>query len=305
MESLAKMALLIGAALAVLLTVILIVVGWRALRLTPLEESVCGPFGFGEAFVFALWKMATPRPDPDRLAGLAGVEVFLYETADKRVLRGYRLRATGTTAAPAARAGGAPAVVLVALGNAMIADQVLGDLLPFRDAGFDVVVYDYRGYGRSDGRSRLKAIIADYRAIVAGLRAGYERVFLYGISFGGVVLLNAVGEGAGYAALAVDGSPARLSLYLCPDSYDPVRHLPVDARNVLVISGGLDAVVPRPHMQALLDTVAVRGGHIALRPDFAHPFMDPLPATRRARLELVVRFFQSLIGETPPDPGGG
>jgi pimeloyl-ACP methyl ester carboxylesterase len=305
MEWLARMALFIGAALAVLLVVILIVVGWRALRLTPLEESVCGPFGFGEAFVFTLWKMATPRPDPDRLAGLAGVEVFLYETEDKRVLRGYRLRATGTTAAPAAQAGGAPAVVLVALGNAMIADQVLDELLPFRDAGFDVVVYDYRGYGRSDGRSRLKAIIADYRSIVAGLRSGYERMFLYGISFGGVVLLNAVGEGGGYDGLVVDGSPARLSLYLCPDSYDPVRHLPVDTRNLLVISGGLDMVVPRPHMQVLLDVVAVRGGRVALRPDFAHPFMDPLPATRRERLGMVVNFFRSRVAETPPDPGGG
>ena len=298
MESFTKAAFLFGIALAVLLFV---VAGWRGGRATPLEESVCGPFGFGEAFVFSLWKMATPRPDPGRLAGLSAVEELIYETVDGRVLRGYRLRAP----APAARAGGAPAVVLVALGNAMIADQVVGEFLPFRDAGFDVVVYDYRGYGRSGGKSRLKAIVADYREIVAGLRAGYEQVFLYGISFGGVVLLNAVGEGGAYGALAVDGSPAHLTPYLCPEPYDPFRHLPVDARKLLVISGGLDAVVPRPRMQALLDAVAARGGRIVLRPDFAHPFMDPLPATRRARLELVIAFFRSFIGEVPPDLGGG
>ena len=39
--------------------------------------------------------------------------------------------------------------LLVAQGNAMLADQILGELQYFRKLDVDVYVYDYRGYGLS------------------------------------------------------------------------------------------------------------------------------------------------------------
>ena len=41
--------------------------------------------------------------------------------------------------------------ILVAQGNAMLADQLISDLELFRKKGFDVYIYDYRGYGQIRG----------------------------------------------------------------------------------------------------------------------------------------------------------
>jgi hypothetical protein len=51
----------------------------------------------------------------------------------------------------------------------MLADHLVADLQPFRDPGFDVYIYDYRGYGLSAGKSRLAAIFTDYTEIVTDL----------------------------------------------------------------------------------------------------------------------------------------
>lgn len=66
-------------------------------------------------------------------------------------------------------------------------------------------MYDYRGYGLSRGKSRLKAIVSDYRDIIAALNAqGYGRRNLYGMSMGGVILTNAIGPSEDYDALVLD-----------------------------------------------------------------------------------------------------
>ena len=109
----------------------------------------------------------------------------------------------------------------------MLADQILGELQYFRKLDVDVYVYDYRGYGLSEGNSRLAAIVADYREIAASLNAQpYRRRLLYGMSMGGVILLNAVGASSDYSALVIDSAPSRISPYGCPKIYDPVHHLP-------------------------------------------------------------------------------
>jgi alpha/beta superfamily hydrolase len=59
----------------------------------------------------------------------------------------------------------------VAPGNAMLADQIMGELQFFRDLGLDVYIFDYRGYGLSQGKSRLAALISDYREIIPWLNA--------------------------------------------------------------------------------------------------------------------------------------
>jgi hypothetical protein len=47
-----------------------------------------------------------------------------------------------------------PRYLLVAQGNAMLADQIMGELQSFRDRGFDRLRLRFRGYGLSEGRSR-------------------------------------------------------------------------------------------------------------------------------------------------------
>jgi alpha-beta hydrolase superfamily lysophospholipase len=197
------------------------------------------------------------------------------------MLGGYRLRAPGKPRG----------YLLVAQGNAMLADQIMGELQVFRDRGFDVYVYDYRGYGLSGGRSRLKAMISDYREIIAHLnRQDYRHRALYGMSMGGVVLLNAVGEKNDFSALVVDSSPSRISPLGCPEEFDPVNHLPADSSRIKIIGGGRDRVVRPEEMQELALAAGLRGAQVVQRAEFAHPFQDATAEIHRQRLKEVADF---------------
>ncbi|MCR4300007.1 MAG: hypothetical protein NUV51_00145, partial [Sulfuricaulis sp.] len=108
-----------------------------------LETSVCG--FVREPLAFWFFRRAAGAPNAQRIAGIRDIERIHFETLDKRTLGGYRLRAKGNPRG----------YLLVAQGNAMLADQIIGELQIFRERGFDVYVYDYRGYGLSGGSSRL------------------------------------------------------------------------------------------------------------------------------------------------------
>lgn len=262
----------------VLLAVILAYGAMSSGAETDLETSVCG--FLREPLAFWSFKQAAGWLEPSRVARIAGVERLAFTTRDGRVLGGYRLRA----AAPRG-------YFLVAQGNAMLADQIMDVLAFFRDLGLDVYVYDYRGYGLSEGKSRLKAIVSDYREIVAALNAqGYGRRYLYGMSMGGVILLNAAGQSGEYDALVVDSSPSRISGLGCPEEYDPLRQLPQDGSKLMLIIGLLDRVVPPAEIEEMAKTVQERGGLVLKSPEFAHPLQDLDPEIRRRRFRAVADF---------------
>ena len=122
------------------------------------DEAVCG--FWTERLLSALYHFAAGRPDMERVQGIPGVERVSFITKDARRLGGYKLRAN-------ADAGRQPrGYLLIAQGNAMLADQIAGEFRFFQADGFDVYVYDYRGYGISEGRSRFFAIRSDYIEII-------------------------------------------------------------------------------------------------------------------------------------------
>ena len=246
------------------------------------EQSVCG--FLKEPFTFWLWSRAAGSPNADAAKRLPNAESITYRTRDARELRGYRLSAR----APDGRTRGA---LLVAQGNAMLADQLLSTLDRFAAAGYDVYIFDYRGYGRSEGRPRLKAIVGDYAELhrrfiapVDGTRLGY------GISFGGIVLMNVAGGGAVFDRAAIDGTPARVSPHGCPGGYAPVEHLPGRAGGWLFVGGERDRVVPLADSAEMLDAARARGARVEIGAEFAHPFMDPAYDTHQRRLALIERF---------------
>jgi alpha-beta hydrolase superfamily lysophospholipase len=253
---------------------------------TDLEESVCNVVL--EPFAFWLWQRSagTPYLRDGRLP--ANVEVIHHRTQDGRVLYGYRLKAS-------TEPGAAPkGFVLVAQGNATLAERLVGRLRGLAESGYDVYLYDYRGYARSEGKRRLKAIVSDYQELYAELsrdRPG-ERL-LYGMSFGGIVLLKVIASGAGFDRAVLDSTPSTVSNYGCPRHYDPVANLPADASRLLLISGARDRVVAAEDSAALVDAAAARGARSVRSPDFAHPFMDKDPAVAGARQQLIHGF---LIG---------
>ena len=148
-----------------------------------LEQSVCG---LKEPFVFWLWSNMAGSPNANRLASLENVDDISFKTKDNRILRGYKLKATGNTGQVTSPKG----YLLVLQGNAILSDQILDEFAHFSSAGFDVFIYDFRGYGRSEGKRRLKAIVSDYVEIIAALNSSnYDRHLIYAMSFGGIALL--------------------------------------------------------------------------------------------------------------------
>jgi alpha/beta superfamily hydrolase len=244
-----------------------------------IETAVCGRFR--EPFMFWLWQSLAGSSDPQRLARVKDLEPIRYKTRDGLILSGYKLRAANPKG-----------YLLVAQGNAMLADQLAGDLQRFRDQELDVYIFDYRGYGNSQGKSRLAAIVGDYAEIVAHLNASpYVKRLLYGISMGGVILLNAAGNSQAYDRLVVDSSPSRISHLGCPELYDPVGHLPEDGGRLMIVSGGQDKVVPPSQMDEMIRVARSRGARILQEQEFSHPYQDSSQAIHRRRQDEVARFF--------------
>lgn len=245
------------------------------------EEAVCN--SVLEPFAFWLWQRAAGTPY--RVAGtpVPNGEAVSYTTRDGRLLRGFRL----TAASP--RKG----FVLVAQGNATLAERLLAHLRDLTQAGYDVVVYDYRGYGGSEGKRRLKAIVGDYQELYAGLARDVpgERL-LYGMSFGGIVLLNVIGAGADFDRAVIDSTPSRIAGYGCPKRYDPVRNLPADSARLLIIQGARDRVVPAEDSAELLDVAEARAARVVRSLRFAHPFMDRELDVQHERATLIHSFLR-------------
>lgn len=247
-----------------------------------LEVTVCG--WFKERAAFAAWSMAAGRPNPNAWRSVPGSSPISHKTRDGRILRGYKISRTN-------RAESESGFVLVAQGNAMLADQLLHDLGSLAARGSDVYVYDYRGYGHSDGKRRFKAIVSDYREILDALSANpNDQKLLYGISFGGIVLLNVIGGGAKFDRAVIDSSPSRISHLGCPGEYDPVRNLPSDGSNLMIISGKKDTVVTPEEMHELVATAKSRGAQTVVADEFAHPFMDTEQTVHEQRANVIMEF---------------
>jgi hypothetical protein len=188
-------------------------------------------------------------------AGLAFRELS-FTTDDGQRLHGWWL---------SSRARSRLGHILFCHGNAgNIGDRVL-EGVALTAAGFDVVLFDYRGYGRSAGRPDEQGTYRDARAAQAALRAQPEtdpaHVLYLGESLGGAIALE----------LAVELPPAGLILQstftsmralahhhypfiltaLIPDWYPSLSIIERLQAPLLVLHGDCDEIVPLAHGQAL------------------------------------------------------
>ena len=248
-----------------------------------LEKSVCG---LEEPILFKGWSQAAGTPDRTRLSSLKNIETISIKSKDHRILRGYKLGKQSSK-----NIGTTQGYLLVVQGNAMLAEHIIGQFQPFTENGYDVCVFDYRGYGRSEGKPRFKGILSDYREIVDHLNSlGYQNSVFYGLSFGGVVLLNALKDKPGNKRVVIDSARSRFSKYGCPKDNDPINNLPENCSNFLVIAGQKDRVVTPEASKALLKLAKQRGASILEHPKLNHPFMDMNRSLHNYRMNAV-RFF--------------
>src|SRR4029453_16273583 len=79
------------------------------------ETAVCG--SMREPFMFWLWRSMAGSPNPARVAHITNLEQIRFKTRDSVELGGYKLTARNPKG-----------YLLVAQGNAMLADQLVADL---------------------------------------------------------------------------------------------------------------------------------------------------------------------------------
>jgi fermentation-respiration switch protein FrsA (DUF1100 family) len=157
--------------------------------------------------------------------------------------------------------------LLLCHGNAgNVGDRVLHAAM-LTGVGFDVLLFDYRGYGRSSGRPSEQGTYDDARAALACLleQPGVDpaRVFYFGESLGGAVALD----------LALDRPPRGLVLLsaftgiremarlhypfvpaaVVPDAYPSLRRIAGLRAPLLVLHGEDDDIVPLAHGRALFE----------------------------------------------------
>jgi hypothetical protein len=181
-------------------------------------------------------------------------------------------------------------------------------------AGFSVLVFDYRGYGESEGRARTRGpLIEDANAALDALLGrpdvDPERVGMYGQSLGGAIALNvmaarpqikcAVFESSfsswqSIAACVLGGDPPNLicrmlASILISDSHRPVDAIAKVQAPVLLVHGTDDRISPVSHSRALKEA----GGENVELVEIPRGDHNTLRDTNPEIEELVIQFFRS------------
>lgn len=214
-------------------------------------------------------------------------EALTLETAD-----GERLDAWFV---PAPQARG---VVLFLHGNAGNMSQRMDSIAMFHRLGYSVLIFDYRGYGRSSGKPSEAGLYRDAEAAWAHLTRqrgiAPARIVLFGESLGGAVaawlaaqqvpqvrpgalVLSSVFTSA--PDLAADLYPWLPARWLARMRYDTAAALAQTRCPVLIAHSPDDEIVPFRHGQRLFETASelkvflpLAGGHndgfIFMRPQW-------------------------------------
>ena len=195
---------------------------------------------------------------PEALA-LEHEDVFL-DASDGTRIHGWFL--------PAPWRRSPPATVLVCHGNAgNISGRLDRSLLLQGRLGVDVFLFDYRGFGRSEGRPSEEGTyldaVAGHRHLVEERRIAPERVILFGESLGAAVAIE-LSLRKTAAALVLEApftsiaEMARVAYpFLAPlDSfvrtrYDNLKKIPRVALPLLIFHGRRDPTVPFEHGETL------------------------------------------------------
>jgi fermentation-respiration switch protein FrsA (DUF1100 family) len=151
------------------------------------------------------------------------------------------------------------ATLVMAHGNAGNLSHRIDIIYNLQQSGFNVLMFDYRGYGKSDGSPSEDGIYRDCRAAfdyAVGLpNVDSRRIVIWGTSLGGAVAVDAAVHrpAAGLilestftsakdlAAIHYSFLPSRFLLRIKLNSFDKITNIHIP---LLVIHGTQDKVVP-------------------------------------------------------------
>jgi fermentation-respiration switch protein FrsA (DUF1100 family) len=180
-------------------------------------------------------------------------------------------------------ADGARNTVLFCHGNAGNISHRLDSIRVFHDLGLNVLIFDYRGYGLSDGKPSEAGTYLDAEAMWSHLTGERgippDEVILFGRSLGGAVAAELAAKTTPAAVIIESAFTSAPDLASRHFWYLPVRwlsriqypagdHLSQVQVPTLVIHSPDDEIIPFEHGRALYDRVAgpkefleIRGGH--------------------------------------------
>lgn len=198
-------------------------------------------------------------------------EDIFFKTSDNLTLHGWLVKTQGKPRG----------TIIFFHGNAGNISTHVNNVLWLVPEGFDVFIFDYRGYGMSEGKPTIKGVHIDGEAaLMEALRltgAGKDRVFVFGQSLGGSVAVYAVANSqhkdrirgviidsafSGYRRIVRDKFaqfvitwPFQYPFsFLIDDDFSPVRWIKkINPVPVLIIHGTQDGVVPFYHGLKLYD----------------------------------------------------
>ncbi|MDR5739919.1 MULTISPECIES: alpha/beta hydrolase [unclassified Caballeronia] len=163
--------------------------------------------------------------------------------------------------------------VLLFHGNGEDLTQRAHIALELIEAGYGVLLAEYRGYGGNPGKPHEAGLYADARAAYAYAAARSRSIVLHGYSLGSGVAVQLASERRIDALILeapftsiVDVAAARFRLfpvrYLARDRYDNLAKIGSIHAPILIYGGTRDFVIPPVHFQRLFD--AARGDkHLA------------------------------------------
>jgi len=209
-------------------------------------------------------RIADVSPDVD-----IGIDVDLI-TADGNSIRGWLIHGQRGNQHDH---GKAP-LVLYFPGNAQNRHDRIDDLREVASCGFDVLIFDYRGFGDSDGSPTESSLTADARLVwqYACESLGYHanRIVVFGESLGGAVALSMWSETnpdrPQPAALILNSTFASMSQtvewqyplfpfqFLLLDRWPSIKHIGRVQTPVVVFHGTSDELIPIAHARALAAT---------------------------------------------------
>jgi uncharacterized protein len=187
--------------------------------------------------------------------------------------------------------------LLLCHGNAgNVGDRVLHAAL-LTAAGFDVLLFDYRGYGRSSGRPGEVGTYRDARAALRSLLEQPEtdaaRLLYLGESLGGAVALDLALERppAGLVLLSAFTGVRELARLhypvvpaaLVPDAYPTLRRIHELDAPLLILHGDRDDIVPLSQGSALFEA-APGSKRMHVFPGAGHNDLVPLAGAELARV---------------------
>jgi len=253
--------------------------------------------------------------------GLAYQDVQIT-APDGTGLHGWWLPARGADGAGVDRsAPPARGTVFFLHGNAENISTHLASVYWLPEAGYQVLLLDYRGYGRSAGKPAFPQVFGDIEAGFRWLEARPEVIgrplFLLGQSLGGALGTYVLGTEpdirARLAGVVLDSSFARYGWVAreimaqswvtwpfqwpmalgMPDGYDPVDYIgQLSPVPVLLIHGRQDRIVPYRHAEALFAAAREPKSFLSFDGPHIGSFLDR--ENRQVLLEFMAR---------PGDPG--